>query len=626
MTGPAPKPADLVRRFSSAVRHSPDRTAVHGADGDLTFAELDRRTEALAGVLAAAGVGPGDLVGVGLGRGTGLVAALLAVWRTGAAYVPLDPRYPQDRLEFMARDAGIKVLIAAGDCPFRPPGVGLIDPDSLADPAVSADPARPADSARSADPNPLDLAYLIYTSGSTGRPKAVQITHGAVADLVGAMEAAGLYAEAPRVVGWNASASFDASVQQWIRVCRGDTLVVLDDEHRTDVARLRTLLDTHAVEDLDLTPSHWDVLRSCLLPSDGGDRPALRLFMGGEPVPERTWRELAEARAQGRIEAVNLYGPTECAVDSTAAWISGDGPHIGRPLSDVRALVLDARLRPVAAPDETGESSEMGELYLSGRRLARGYAGRPGLTAERFVADPYASGERMYRTGDLVRRRADGALEFCGRADQQVKLRGYRVELGEIEAAVAGHPAVSAAVAALYQDPSLGVQLVAYYVAGAPLDPAELRAHCAAALPEHMVPAVFQAIDAVPLTGNGKVDRERLPAPDREQSAQLVEPQGVFEEFVAGVWSEVLGRDKIGAEDDFFALGGYSLVALRVVARLRDELGLAMSTKEVYQHPRLRDLVAHIAAKQAAAPAATAAHDRSRTDLQDAATAAPAVH
>ncbi|MGK5638362.1 non-ribosomal peptide synthetase [Streptomyces sp. URMC 126] len=586
-----PMPVDLLTRFRQAAANDPSGIAVHDHGNHLTFAELDRRTAATAAVLTGLGVAPGDRVGVSLPRGAGLVVALLAVWRAGAAYVPIDPEYPRERRHGMVRDAGVRVLVTAD-------GSGW--PDDVR--TVEAGRAAAAADRHPAPPVPVTAhtpAYVIYTSGSTGTPKGVETTRGGVAALVAGLEEAGMYAARPRVVAWNASVSFDASVQQWARVCRGDTLVVLDEDERTDPARLVAALDAYGVRDLDLTPSHWPLLRADLLKRAAeGRAETLRLFMGGEPVPERTWRELAEARTTGRLEALNLYGPTECTVDATAAWIEGGTPHIGPALTGVRAYVLDAGLRPVAA-------GEQGELYLAGPQVALGYVNRPAQTATRFVADPFAAdGTRMYRTGDKVRTRADGALEYLGRIDRQVKIRGYRVELGEIEAALAGQPGVAAAAVTLHRSPVTGEQLVAYYVAAADsadgIPTAEaLRGRLASVLPQFMLPTVYTALDALPLTVNGKIDVAALPAP--EESAEPAAHnapddalEGEAETLIAAVWSEVLGRERVRADDDFFAMGGHSLIALRVVARLKKQFGVAMSTREVYRHPRLRDLARHV--------------------------------
>jgi amino acid adenylation domain-containing protein len=556
----------------------------------------------LARALLAHGVARGDRIGVCLPRGSRLVVALLAVWRAGAAYVPLDPRYPHDRLAFMAEDAGIRVLITGGDSAFRPAGVEFVDPADTREPAHAREPADAAGPAGDAPGSagvalpdlplsPLDSAYTIYTSGSTGLPKAVETTRGGVASLVAALEEFGAYGTQPQVVAWNASVAFDASVQQWVRVCRGDTVVVLDEDDRKDPERLEALLDRHAVTDLDLTPSHWELLRATLLRPRSDGR-LLRLFMGGEPVSARTWRELSQARQDGVLEAVNVYGPTECTVDATAAWMSGDAPHIGRALPENRVRVLDGELREV--PDGTE-----GELYIAGPRLARGYVNRPGLTAERFVADPFgAPGSRMYRTGDVVRRAASGVLEFVGRSDRQVKFRGYRVELGEIESVLSAHPEVENAVVLVRGEGESGNRLVAYCVPRAEAAPSadQLRAHAAGSLPDFMVPTDFVTLEQLPLTLNGKLDLAALPQAQEPAASPgaASEPLSDSEQFIAGVWSEVLGREGLSASDDFFALGGHSLLALRVVARLKKERGLAVAVKDVYRHPRLSDLAGHV--------------------------------
>ncbi len=584
--------ADPLRRFEQAVRAAPGRIAVRGGDGELSFAALDARTARLAGELAALGVARGDRVGVCLPRGASLVVALLAAWRAGAAYVPLDPRYPDDRLAFMAGEAAIRALITEPGSRFRPAGLPLVDLPGLAAGQAAGQAAR------TAAVSPQDLAYAIFTSGTTGRPKAVGVTRGGVAALLAALEDSGAYGTEPRVVAWNASAAFDASVQQWARVCRGDTVIVLHEDDRTDPARLRALLDEHAVTDLDLTPSHWELLRAALVPPVGGHRrgTVLRLFMGGEPVPERAWRELAAAGRDGRLEALNLYGPTECTVDATAARVSGDQPHIGRPLPGVRGYVLDGRLRQ--APDGAD-----GELYLAGPQLARGYLGRPGLTAARFVADPRgAPGSRMYRTGDLVRRAAGGTLDFAGRADRQVKFRGHRVEPGEIESVLAAHPGVASAAVLMHGDEAAGDRLVACCVpSGAALPPAaELLAHAAAALPGFMVPAGVVELRELPLTVHGKLDVAALrdawraagTAPALAGAARPA--MSASERLIAGVWSRVLGREQVAADDNFFALGGHSLLALRAVAALREDLGVTIGVRDVYRHPRLSDLAGHV--------------------------------
>ncbi|MEU9075822.1 non-ribosomal peptide synthetase [Kitasatospora sp. NPDC048538] len=586
---------DLLHRLRTAVAAHPARIAVLAPAGEtgtasLDFAALDRRTAALARALRGLGVGRGDRVGVHLRRTADLPVALLAVWRAGAAYVPLDPAYPAERLAFMASDARLAALISADGLPAAQ-GVPVLHPDAAAE-----DGPEPTADDLPGQVNPLDPAYVIYTSGSTGRPKGVEVSRGAVAALVTALEAAGAYRAEPGVVGWNASVSFDASVQQWARICRGDTVLVIGDEQRADPARTAALLAEHGVTDLDLTPSHWELLREPL----GGAR-VPRLFMGGEAVPERTWRELAD----GGIDALNLYGPTECTVDAVTAPISGPGPHLGEPLPGVRLHLLDEKLAPVA-------DGVVGEVYLAGPGLAHGYLGRPGLTAERFVACPFADpsdepGSRMYRTGDQARRGEGGRLEYVGRVDRQVKVRGYRIELGEVEHALAGLDGVRAAAVTVHE-PAPGDRRLAGYVTGA-VTAAELTERLRATVPAHLVPSVITVLDAMPLTPNGKVDLVALPAP----AAAAAEPSaadagaeggGGLAEQVAEVWSTVLGVSGVLPTDDFFSLGGHSLAALRVVHLLRRRLGIELQLRHLLDSA---DLAAFTATVGRAVEAGTAA-------------------
>ncbi|WP_053679407.1 MULTISPECIES: non-ribosomal peptide synthetase [unclassified Streptomyces] len=586
------EPTNVVERFLETARTFPGRPAVHASDGALTFEELADRTARLAAALRALGVRRGDRVGVSLPRGTGWAVAPLAVWRAGAAYVPLDPAYPGERLAHIAADAGLRAVVArAGAAAEWAEGLPVLDPDTAHPDTAAPDTAHPGTAAPAtqadAEPSgpaghPATAAYVIHTSGSSGPPKGVEVTHAGVAALVSGLEERGVYPAGHRVVAWNASLSFDASVQQWVRVCRGDTLVVLDDEDRTDPAQLDALFDAYGVTDLDCTPSHWQLTGPRLRPG----RP-LRLLLGGEPVPAAMWRALAEDPA---VEAWNLYGPTECTVDATATRITGAAPRLGEPLAGVRAQVLDERLRPATT----------GELYLAGPGVAVGYVGRPGLTASRFVADPFATdGSRMYRTGDLVRWRADSGLEFLRRTDRQLKVRGFRVEPGELEDRLRGHAAVEAAVAVARTGPDGDTLLAAYCVLapGARVTEAELSRHCGAALPAYFVPSVFVTVDALPLTPNGKVDTEALPplptAPAARPESSGRAPEGPLEELIATVWAEVLGRDGVDAEANFFALGGHSLLALRVVSRLKKNAGIALRTKDVYRFPVLADLARH---------------------------------
>ncbi|MFF5757769.1 amino acid adenylation domain-containing protein [Streptomyces longwoodensis] len=592
MTAVRPRQAladdDLIARLA---RVPADRVAVVAADRTLTFGALRAEAGRIARRLAARGVGRESVVALGLPRGADLVSALIGTLTAGAAYLPVDPRLPAERRRQLVADAAADLVVGGS-------GEGAAAQVSFAELAAAdgldEDPTGPGPV-----PVPGDtLAYVIFTSGSTGRPKGVEITRAAAAALLTELEspATGVVRPGPGRVGWNASPSFDASVQQWVRLCRGDTLVMIDEETRADPDLLVRCVGEQRLTDLDITPSHADPVIDRLAASTAqaaeGEGGPLTLLIGGEAISPALWRRIAGHADAGRLRAVNLYGPTECTVDATAGWIGTDAaPHIGRPLPGLRARLLDERLRPV--PDGTP-----GELYLAGPRVGRGYRNRPGLTAERFVADPAGgSGERMYRTGDRCVRRPDGRLEYLGRGDGQVKLRGHRIELDEIRARLAAHAAVAEAVVVLVDDLHGAPGLVAYYRAGAPLTADALREHLAAHLPAYMVPSALVALDRFPTTPNGKLDRAALPLPEppeetRESAADL--PAGQAEELIARVWSSVLGVRTLTADSNFFKLGGHSLLAIKLVSRVKAELGVSLPVKTVYAHPRLRDLAARI--------------------------------
>ncbi|MGW7344867.1 non-ribosomal peptide synthetase [Streptomyces sp. NPDC054854] len=608
---PAPKAVpDLLERLAQAPA---GRTAVVAGGDELTFGALRARAMRFADRLTARGIGPESVVALCLPRGADLVVALIGTLTAGAAYLPVDPKLPTERRSYLIEDAGADLVVTAGK------GEG---------PTAGGAPHLPVAELSAPGPElpyvPVavgsdTLAYVIYTSGSTGRPKGVEIGRAAVSALLAELEDAGIAVTDGGRVGWNASPSFDASVQQWVRLCRGDTLVMIDEETRADPALLARFVDEQALTDLDITPSHAEPLLD-LLGADGGPRP-LTLLVGGEAVSPALWRRLGALGVRGVLRTVNLYGPTECTVDATAGWIGPDGePHIGRVLPGLRTRVLDAALNPVP---EGGS----GELYLAGPRVGRGYRGRPALTAERFLPDRTgpdeadggargasgADGARMYRTGDLVRVLPEGRLAYLGRADGQVKLRGHRIELREVEAALAATPGVAEAVVVLHPEVHGAPGLVAYHRgSGGAVAEADLRAHLGSALPAYMVPALFVALDRFPTTVNGKVDRAALPAP---VTAGPVVPAGedgapdglsASQQLIAKVWATVLGAPRIGPDDNFFKLGGHSLLAIKLVSRVRAELDVALPVKAVYANPRLRDLAAHIDTLVAA----TASQDR----------------
>ncbi|MYU07840.1 amino acid adenylation domain-containing protein [Streptomyces sp. SID8366] len=624
-------PPDTLTRFLDGVRRHPDRPAVLTPTGGLTFAGLHERVEALAAALRRAGAGPGTVTGVALPRCPDLVAAPLAVWRTGSAFTLLDPTHPGPRLRALAEGAGTTVVVAAGGHDWGP-GVTRLDPQAAGGGQAEAAQAqggqaqggqaegaqaqggqaqdgqaqgRQAEGAQAQDAQaqggqaqsaqappgrgslpecavPRDaIAYVVHTSGSAGRPKPVLVSHANVAHLVGALESAGCHPAAPGRVAWLAGLSFDASVQQWLRVCRGDTLVLPDERTRQDPRRLAAFLRAARVTDLDATPSLWALLRPHLVRRAPGELP-LRLYLGGEPVPPAMWEDLVTPAADGSVTALNLYGPAECTIDATAAPVTGPAPVIGGPLPGVRAHLLDRRLRPV--PD--GES---GELYLAGGQVALGYAGLPALTAARYVAEPGGpAGSRMYRTGDRARRSASGALVYEGRVDDQFKLHGVRIEPGEIEAVLTGHPAVARAVVVLREDRPGDRRVVAYVTARAdaePPGPAELRAHCARLLPPVLVPSAVVVLDAFTPAPGGKVDRSALPAPDYARAGRGGTPNGARERRLCLLYADVLGVPRVGPRDDFFELGGHSLLAMRLIGRIRAALGTEAEVRDLFAAP-----------------------------------------
>ncbi|MFJ5262396.1 amino acid adenylation domain-containing protein [Streptomyces sp. NPDC088387] len=545
----------LPELFAAQAARTPDATALVFGDERLTYAELDARVEESARVLAGMGVRAERTVAVSLPRSLDLVVALLAVQRAGGAYLPLDPDQPAERRALMLDDARPVCVITDA----LPEGPHSELPSSY-------DPSHPA--------------YVIYTSGSTGRPKGVIVPHeGIVNRLLWMQDTYGLTGD-DRVLQKTPS-GFDVSVWEFFwPLITGATLVIAPPDAHRDPARLAGLIREQGVTTAHFVPS---MLQGFLEEPAAAHCTGLRRVMcSGEALPVPVARRFHEVLP---AELHNLYGPTEASVDVTAVQVpaGADSVTIGRPVWNTRVLVLDAALRPVAP-------GVAGELYLAGVQLARGYLDRPGLTAERFVADPYGPpGTRMYRTGDLARWTADGALDFLGRTDDQVKIRGVRVEPGEIETVLARHEGVSHAVVVPYDQ-----RLVAYVVpaAGRTADPAELHRHTSGALPEHMVPAAFVILDALPLTPNGKLDRRALPAPVFAGSAAGARTPR--EEILLGLFRDVLDVERVGVDDDFFALGGHSLLAVRLVAGVREAFGTEVSIRTVFDAPTVARLAARL--------------------------------
>jgi amino acid adenylation domain-containing protein len=597
-----PWPADVtvVGLIEEQVARDSLATAIAGAGRRLSYGELNARANQLAHHLRALGAGADVPVGVCLERTVELPVALLAVLKAGAAYVPLDPAFPGERLAFMLEDSGAPILVAeaATRAPWlTAPGrqIVMVDADAAAialrsdaNPGVIAGPER--------------TAYIIYTSGSTGRPKGVQVLQGGLTNfLLGMTESPGLRAD--DVLLAVTTISFDiAGLELWLPLTVGARVELVERTTAGDGLALADRLRRSGATVMQATPATWRLL----LAAGWAGTPGLRIFCGGEGLPGELAAQLLERGA----ELWNLYGPTETTVWSTVhrvtrADVDAATVTIGRPMANTQCYVVDGDRQP--AP-----MGVPGELWIGGAGVARGYWRRPELTAERFGPDPFQPAEpaagRIYRTGDIARWRADGTLEFLGRGDQQVKLRGFRIELGEIEAALAAHPAVAAAAVRLREDRPGDPQLVAYVVARtAPVAPAALREHVRTRLPDYMVPSAWVELTALPLTHNGKVDRRALPAPGETAraagAAAPVAPRTPAEIAVAEIWAEVLGLPRVGVHDNFFDLGGHSLKATMVVARLRELHGGAFTIADLFRRPT----VAGLAGLLPAAPAGSSA-------------------
>ncbi|MFF8774502.1 amino acid adenylation domain-containing protein [Kitasatospora sp. NPDC015120] len=579
LAAPAAEPgllgATVPALFAARAAAAPEAVALVADGTAYRYRELARLVAHAAAALTRNGAGPGSLVGIALPRGRDQLVAVLGVLAAGAAYLPLDPEYPAERLAFLRADSGLALRITR-----VPSAPGDLAPEDLAPTAAEADLPT--------GPSPDHPAYVLYTSGSTGTPKGVEVPHGALANLLGSLrDHLGARPE-DRWLGLT-SLSFDIStVELLLPLITGGRVVLAPEGAHRDGPALLDLLAREGVSHVQATPSGWRVLLEAGLAETGGGLTALT---GGEALPAPLAADLAAATAR----LVNVYGPTETTVWSTLAEPAApDGRvSIGAPLANTRAYVLDEHLQPVPY-------GLPGELYLGGAGVAHGYRGRPGLTARRFLPDPYGPpGARIYRTGDLVRRHPGGGLEFAGRADSQVKLRGHRIELGEIEARLAEHPAVAQAAATLH-GPDGDRRLAAYVVpagAAAPT-PEELRAHLAATLPAAVLPGAYTVLDAFPLTPNGKLDRAALPEPAVGRAG----PEPVREEdepdattaAVLAIWREVLRLDDLGPDEDFFDLGGHSLLITAIAARIRQQLGVAVPLDVFFDTPTVRGVAAAV--------------------------------
>ncbi|MFD9036614.1 amino acid adenylation domain-containing protein, partial [Streptomyces sp. NPDC059567] len=599
----------LPELFAVQVVRAPDAVAVVAGEVSLSYAELDARANRLARLLRARGVGSESVVGVCLERGADLIVALLAVLKSGGAYLPVDPEYPAERIAYMVQDAAPAVVVASAGTADVLAATGAA--------VVLLDGADTVAALAGLDGSALDVvvlpehpAYVIYTSGSTGRPKGVMVPHrGAVSLCEGHGRTVFATGGEPLRVALTTSVSFDASWDQLAALFTGHELHVVDGETWLDAARLVAWMHASRVDFAEVTPSYLQVLVDEGL-FEGARYPS-RIGVGGEAVPAGLWERL---RSLEGVEGFNLYGPTEATVDTTIARLSDSAEVVvGRPVANARVHVLDGTLSPVPA----GVS---GELYVAGAGVARGYLGRPGLTGERFVADPFSStGGRLYRTGDIVRWSRDGQVEYLGRADEQVKIRGFRIELGEVQSAIAEHPLVAQAAVVAREDTPGGKRLVAYVVPAADGVAEELpRILTAVAgdrLPSYMVPSAIVVLDALPLTANGKLDRKALPAPEYLTGSGMRVPVTLQEELLCGAFAEVLGLAEVGVDDDFFALGGHSLLAVRLISRVRTLLGVEVPLRALFETPTVAGLAGGLTAAGQARPTLTAGERPERVPL-----------
>ncbi|HVB39257.1 MAG TPA: amino acid adenylation domain-containing protein, partial [Vicinamibacterales bacterium] len=617
---PSATTGGLAQQLAAAAAATPDRSAVTMDGESVTYRELDERSARLATHLVSLGVGPETPVGVCLERSVDLVVALVAVLRAGGAYVPLDPAFPSGRLALMIEDARMPWLLSDGRRALDlPPSCREID--------IAAGRSRWMATSPQPSPVPVDaeqLAYVIYTSGSTGRPKGVQIPHRALLNFLASMRRAPGLGPDDRLLAVT-TLSFDiAGLELWLPLIGGATVVLAGRDAAVDGRELARLLEAERITVMQATPATWRLLQEVGWTNPRG----IRMLVGGEAVPVDLARYL---RRVGR-SVWNMYGPTETTIWSAVEPI-GEGQGIvpiGRPIANTRLYILDARLEPVPP-------GVVGDLYLAGDGLARGYLGEPGTTADRFIPDPHAGrpGARMYRTGDRAAFKEDGRATFAGRSDQQVKLRGYRIEPGDIEVALARQSGVRQAVAIVREDAPGDRRLVAYVVpqSGAAPDGPALRESLRDLLPAYMIPSAVVVMLALPLTPNGKIDRRALPKPEGagQERPGSTPPRDDDERRMAALWSDVLAGDVPGVHDDFFEIGGHSMLAARLLSAVQRSFGVDVPLRLLFDAPTVamftravRLLAAGIPiAPQPTDPRTLAAEAVLNLDVMPAADAAP---
>ncbi len=584
---PLPADRNIVDFIEEAAQNHPDSTAVSFEDRDLTYRELNARSNQLAHQLIDQGVGADVFVGIYIERSLEMVVALLGVLKSGGAYVPLDPAFPENRLRFMVQDSGLRIIVTQASLKSTVPAddTRKIILDASRENINRESAETPARTIKS-----TDLAYAIYTSGSTGKPKGVQIPHGALLNFLLSMaERPGLGRD--DVLLAVTTLSFDiAGLEIYLPLLRGARAVIASRDVTADGIRLRRLLERSGATVMQGTPATWRLLLAAGWEHTRG----LKILCGGEALP---WT-LAEQLIERGDSVWNLYGPTETTIWSTIEKVEKESRSvlqdgvvpIGRPIANTQVYVLDRALQPVPI-------GVPGELCIGGDGLARGYLNPPELTSEKFVPDPFGDTleRRLYRSGDLVLFEPDGKLKFLGRMDHQVKVRGFRIEMGEIESVLNAHPDIQESIVIKREDASGDARLFAYIIAKIPLDDAALREHMQAKLPDYMVPSAIVALDAFPLTPNGKVDRRSLPEPGGQQldtRVEYVAPRNETETTIAGLWEGVLKIDRAGVHDNFFAMGGHSLKATQLMYRFQRDLGVDISLLDIFRTPTIARLAA----------------------------------
>ncbi|CAF1725633.1 Dimodular nonribosomal peptide synthase [Bacillus subtilis] len=591
-TAKSEKLVSLQDMFEKQAVLTPERIALMCDDIQVNYRKLNEEANRLARLLIEKGIGPEQFVALALPRSPEMVASMLGVLKTGAAYLPLDPEFPADRISYMLEDAKPSCIITTEE-------IAASLPDNLAVPELVLDQAVAQEIIKRYSPENPDVsvsldhpAYIIYTSGSTGRPKGVIVTQKSLSNFLLSMKEAFSLGEEDRLLAVTTVAFDISALELYLPLISGAQIVIARKETIREPHALAQMIENFDINIMQATPTLWHAL----VTSEPEKLRGLRVLVGGEALPSG----LLQALQDLHCSVTNLYGPTETTIWSAAAFLE-EGlkgvPPIGKPIWNTQVYVLDNGLQPVPP-------GVVGELYIAGTGLARGYFHRPDLTAERFVADPYGPpGTRMYRTGDQARWRTDGSLDYIGRADHQIKIRGFRIELGEIDAVLANHPHIEQAAVVVREDQPGDKRLAAYVVADAAIDTAELRRYMGASLPDYMVPSAFVEMDELPLTPNGKLDRKALPAPDFSTSVSDRAPRTPQEEILCDLFAEVLGLARVGIDDSFFELGGHSLLAARLMSRIREVMGAELGIAKLFDEPTVAGLAAHLDLAQSARPA-----------------------